>query len=1334
LKHPSESEILSSSPTHQQYHDADLGIASSSSSPTNAGGRINSSPNRKRMNPSLATMRPKSAGLVDRRSHSTRGSLGRSRKSTSHMSREHLDVLDHDVIDDGRVRPGTAAGTISSGGGPKGEDTSMLNNSMPEIKRSDKIVPSSFTTMNPKSRMACKVRVISEREAEQMQYAPQSEMMKQLFQNNHLKVYVGPTINSTRAGALEERVLTKAEYVEIDDLVDAELSNVKHSIMPTAFKRLKKQKINERIWDRFQRLDAIRKNMQRTDLLLQGYEVKTQQNEPVDLLNMEDVTDLVMRDLVSREGVMVQTKQLVEAISKENKKLAKEKHNLLQDLTNWFKSHDIDVESMHLNSTESDVRQLLGGVDDSPFGYSYKQSLSQMHYNKDKLQSIFADYKSIKDESRQEEKRKYLNEFARKMQDLESNMEGQTENLDDANSKIQLLLKKIIFLQEEVEDEKDLHQEKARQSQLYRRRFLKYKGLLMKIIERLKEDHIRELVDIQYIITGRYADEFDVDFPEEEIGEEDIENADLSTYFGRGVTETPTGELASPVTGANPNSIDDVLPAPSEDDVPSKLITASSIEATQSDIIGFPDRAIWFTQGPDVETPPEYILETTSASQYPLHQLTPLELKLKTQVDILNRRLMQLELEMFDQIDMDANEYAEKNSSMQGKNLQLVESLAASEQSLATLREQIAEKDSLIRDQRLTIEKLSSRDKTIMREMDKLKKTRLVRQQTTSKLAGDATPIKAAKDESEDIHDTDGSSTEDDEHEERASNLDDNQSRNATPTKEADPEMLKLKTQNEELERMIDSGEMSMDDLSVEQRKYWRNENYLLINQKRQLMAEIQSLQKAKKAIKAKSNQGPLAAFMNNVSQRNGDDHTNSAEPTKPKPSFKLIASRVAQEISEKQPKVPKKIPALRLLTEQLQEEKRLKDRNINILEQTTQDDLQILFDKNNAEEYSSTEDIMNAIDSFTDMGRLRNITKLLVLDREALLEQVFGTHKRIRKFYECMNHLFSTKSNQSVYTDSEFISEWIIFNRRLDVDIHMHNLPKQYKHTLLAKENKEVRRHAKRMTLREELKHQTTYVIEHENEEGRKKMNPMALTRSCVGLLVRMYLHFKLFKRRQLHATDKRRDFSPSRSYSASRSKSARRRRSGKSGKKDVVTQSLVRMESHRKQMKQRWEQKKKQILQEQRNRFAGYSLVPGLPGSATPADAPDGSFDGAVIPGKSQTPPSQHDDEDERVTGPTGVLQTANDFDAPPSLDKESIETKRRLNAISPRHSMVSKSPRPRTAHPGTLTKKKTRLSIDLSGSWNPPSIAEEPSNDVPPSLNSRVTRGWATKTDDQ
>lgn len=1112
---------------------------------------------------------------------------------------------------------------------------SKSNNILDQKK--DRVVPFSLTIFNNNTKSFIKIRTISDEDAEKMIYTPDSEMMRILFQKNDLKIYVGP--GGLKGNNIsDEKLITKSEYLEIEDTIDIELHESKNALLPTSFKRLRKQKLNEKIIEHFDRLDAIKQNMKRMDSLLKGYEVKNRSN-PVDALNIEDISDLVMKDLVTREGVMTQTKQIVENISEENRKLTKEKHHLLQELTNWFNTHGIDIDTLQVNSVENDDPSLLREFEETPFQSSLKESLTMMKSKKDKLESIFANYKTMKDETREEEKRKYLSEFERKIQHLESNLVGQVDNLEDAESKIQLLLKKILYLTEELDEEKELCEEKSRLSMEYRSKYLQYKGLMVKIINRLQEPNIRDFVDIKYILTGENSETIEDTMENEIYTDDDLENIDLTTFLDNNYTEK-TKTIKN--LDQSIDSLDKTEVEAPELGIPRKSIADQ--EENRTDLIAtYADNAMWYTQGEDVETPEEYIIEYTSL---PLTQLTPLEVKLRVQIDYLNEQIRQMEMERYQIVDFDANTFSKDHGTFEERNKLLTQEIQNLETKIMQFQDQISERDTTIDNQNKFLQKVASEseDKTrnlIEEFVEDNKRNTALAGLTVSKMKSNPREenkiTKTSDIESNEVNDENQEEEEEEDKQEDVITMEPEIPQNTNPEiPEVVSNIIASHASLEVPSNNPDSLNSSLNDNLTEEeqdelRRRKRNENYI----KKQETEKIDS----------------------QTTPKHGDK------------SFK-------KELKKK------KSSAKVLLSTNEFEEHRVKDRNKAILDETAPDDLNILFDKN-SDEYTSTDDIIKALESMPDIGRLKNIAKLLVVDRESILEQLYGTHQRARKFFEFLSQIFSNKSNQTLYTESEFISDWIVFNRKLDTDMNVHSISKGKKEG--------ERRTTKKMTLREELKYQTTYAIDNEKEEYRRRNNPVALSKSVLGILVKMYLHLKVFMRRKINSSDKTGGISPTKAHTrpqtaVQRSKSVVVKRRRK--KVDLTSAAITRMENHRLQMKELWEEKKKQIIMEQRNRFASYSLVPRRNAMAN-----------------SDVPKSN---EDESTNKPIlSSEESVGSFDGPPTLDNDSIETKRKLSSISPTRSSP-KSPRPKSAAPTTNKKSRRRLSIDLhladDEEWHP------------------------------
>ncbi|KAF0980660.1 hypothetical protein FDP41_013143 [Naegleria fowleri] len=165
---------------------------------------------------------------------------------------------------------------------------------------------------------------------------------------------------------------------------------------------------------------------------------------------------------------------------------------------------------------------------------------------------------------------------------------------------------------------------------------------------------------------------------------------------------------------------------------------------------------------------------------------------------------------------------------------------------------------------------------------------------------------------------------------------------------------------------------------------------------------------------------------------------------------------------------------------------------------------------KGYTEEFKPTSEILREIEEVNDVDELKYIINIILVEADKLIEYVYFSHKRLRKFLTFLNYFTNQKGpNNAKYSEEEFMNDWIGLNKKIDKEL------KAKKKTNGGAESQtesprgspiSPKRKNGGISYREAVREQLNFLIEEADDETKTKRNPSRLTRSMVALMMKLY------------------------------------------------------------------------------------------------------------------------------------------------------------------------------------------------------------------------------------
>jgi len=969
--------------------------------------------------------------------------------------------------------------------------------------------------------------------------------------------------------------------------------------------------MNEHLISHYTKLSKINSSFSHIDKALSEYESKRQATSDLDFVDLSDITDLITRDLLHREGMIKQTKEKVHTISKANKELTRQRATILNELRSWFSEHGLDVDALDLHDINRDMEQLIPKEDEpTTFSFHLDSMKGDVKTKKEKLNEIFEFYRKRKENHREQEREKYLRSFSDKFKAAERKMNGtlELEKKRGAEEKVELLLRKVIFLEEALEDKQIQYQARSNEMQIVKQSYKALDEVHHNLIERLQQPYIHQSLNTNLL--------FD-DIPEPIAKKDDYfsEEDELENLLYQEDADDSEGEEVEQGNEKNDDEERkeylDIL-CPSKDAKPYEIDEEQMANIKQHSTIV--DPFIWYVkldtdQTQYIETP--HIDPEMHFDHYHPHRLSPTERKFYFHIRYLQNYIHRIEMSSMDSWDDDAIEVEKNQASLKSENKMLRKMSQAQEERLKSLEKKLKEQNNLITTQSNTIRRQSESSDALAAQLS----------QFNTMKQYDLDPDDIVED---------------------------------TPAFEL--------YENDPLETLIESGELQFEDMSVEQRQAWKQKNKLLLKHRKIIRSQIKE-RKERTAVEKQPL--PRASISSDISVRTtGRDSSMSSRSTSPasRPSTPLHFSsslvrpenedilpdnptpaqsgffklrRAIRKLAVKHLKKAKSKPkssqfraihTLHSITNQLKKDRVQTSLYLPIIQACDIEDINLFYDSKNIDNIiSASDDQFQKINQIDNMEKLKNICKLLSIDRTSIHSTLLLAHQSLRQFYDIITSLFNTKSTDNSFTETEFKQQFLSQTREVERGIFVNAIQK-----LISREKKltsqTLATHTARRfkSAKEEISDHSDHALLSNDDENLKNNNPIDLTKSVIGFQVRLYNHFKKYfrhvKSKAIRAvelklkSDKKSvyDFSPRRtpgtpyspralsSLNITRRSSSKKKRKGKKSKKTKKKDKkpLKRMLKHDRKMKRKWEDKQASIRQSQMEKQSSvYNLVEDLP-----------------------------------------------------------------------------------------------------------------------------------------
>ncbi|KAL9643262.1 hypothetical protein ABK040_014718 [Willaertia magna] len=980
-----------------------------------------------------------------------------------------------------------------------------------------------------------KVIIVGDSSSSVSRYSAKSEMLKTILDQSGIEV---PTPDK----------ISKAEYEKIEKKVMEELSLVTGTkdLLPSVYKKLKKKKINEKIRSRQVKAEKLSMGLARIDELLRDYEVSQNENNEINILSAEDISELVFKEQADRLGVVNQTKFRIEEVTKDLDQRYSSRFKILKGIMDWIRLHDEDsnilvedkeelreIEAI-LNSKEQNLLEPLNDV---------KNSITE---SIERLKTIFYEYKTMKisildvgaEELKNEENRKiFLQKVNEKLKKIEKEIGGTIAGLDGTSFGVQLMKQLIQEKEKTIEHlvEKEKHHIEENKKLL--KRYGSSVKLVEGIIERLKSEEIKNAVDIQYILTGKpeSVKQETVEDVEKEITKILTDSEEISDSSNDSTITTPTTPIKEIVEVTEVSEVKDIV-----DKNESENIQNDSIEPTEqkktlekkSSGTGLKTIEQQKKQGRESKTPPRKVSNGVDNDKRNRTRGNSILKKKKSDEDVkVGIVVGNLSPPSTPPLDEGTKFLTEIDSNVNSPIIKL-----------DTLQEALKSYNFGEAD----LEKIYKFEKRFEIEQNTLEQKYLSQIDLVENLHAETEKLKGILVKN-DIEYEDSLSDASDFTLRFVEDVQGRLSPNLKPSRPSSGisvhsahsrrnSVQKRLPPQEETTRKVDIEQKL---LSAEKRK-WLMEREKAEAELMKLTMEIKRL----RSVKSKMS-------------RERDVGTDTQE-------------NLREEISEI-------------------------DSNCDVTS--------ISIFKGNTEEIKSANDFLKEIDEIDDSDELKYIIHIITMENDKLLEQIFLMHKRIRKYVGLISNFTSIKEGVR-YTDEDFLNDWVKLNRKIERALLKLNKKKEEnstspitspRETPTEKSTNGKNNKVKFGSTREVVREQTNLSIEDTTDEFKARRNPYRLLKSMVGLLLKVYGNVKQFRYRSktMHndassgVSSRRPSFSSTRPPVVNKPKTApstvTTNPSNTTTKKLGAPSMLERMLKHQEDTKRKWEEKKKKILEEE-------------------------------------------------------------------------------------------------------------------------------------------------------
>ncbi|KAG2393153.1 hypothetical protein C9374_009730 [Naegleria lovaniensis] len=276
---------------------------------------------------------------------------------------------------------------------------------------------------------------------------------------------------------------------------------------------------------------------------------------------------------------------------------------------------------------------------------------------------------------------------------------------------------------------------------------------------------------------------------------------------------------------------------------------------------------------------------------------------------------------------------------------------------------------------------------------------------------------------------------------------------------------------------------------------------------------------------------------------------------------------------------------------------------------------------KGYTEEFKPTSEILREIEEVNDVDELKYIINIILVEADKLIDYVYFSHKRLRKFLTFLNYFTNQKGpNNAKYSEEEFMNDWIGLNKKIDKELKSKKKNGAESQTESPSGSPiSPKRKNGGVSYREAVREQLNFLIEEADDETKTKRNPSRLIRSMVALMMKLY---NAMKQMRYKAKIKTNDLQENPSYSVQKKEKTYKPQAPSVPKPPKETPKLTltkvstmtRMLKHQEEAKKRWEEKKMRILQEELAKGQMFynvktgTSIPSAPDLLLPVMANDG------------------------------------------------------------------------------------------------------------------------------